>query len=153
MPGAAVSSPGLKFLLTAFAVGAYLFSLCCLLAQLVPGVLLLQLIVSFMPHSLIVGALASLGLAFIRPNLALAGALFVLMSGSPFLLFSKYQAPTGAACEPGGCLTVITANIYERREAMEALSALAGEEQADIVAINEAVSRMTDYAYSRVFPE
>lgn len=145
-------SSRLRFVLSAFALGTYLFSLSCLLAQVFPGILLLQLLVSFLPHGLIAGALASAALAVWRPRVALLGALFVLISGSPFILFSKYQAPKAQNCEPGACLTVITANLYASREAMENLSVIAAQEDADLIAINEAVSRMTNYAYSRVFP-
>lgn len=153
MQAVAVSSSRLRFLISASALGAYLFSLCCLLAQVFPKILLLQLIVSFMPHGLIAGALASAGLAVLRPRVALVGALFVMISGAPFILFSKYQAPDNQVCEPGECLTVITANLYASHEAMENLSAIAAQEDADLIAINEAVSRMTDYAYSQVFPD
>ena len=138
--------------LTFVASGVYGFSLICVLAQVFPDFRTLQLIVSFLPHILVAGVIASLALAFVRPYFAFAGAILVLVSGAPFLLFSKYEEPVSIACAPNECLTVITANIYERREAMTALSALAEREGADLISINEAVSRMTDYSYRRAFP-
>ncbi|MEM9180063.1 MAG: hypothetical protein AAGA89_10145, partial [Pseudomonadota bacterium] len=139
--------------LTLIAAGAYLFSFLCLLAQLVPGIVVLELLVSFLPHSLVIGVIVSLALAIVRPNSALVGAVLVLAAASPFLVFSKYTPPTRTDCPPEACLTVITANIYESRDAMEKLSALAIREDADLISINEAVSRMTDYSYRQTFPE
>lgn len=139
--------------LTLIAAGAYLFSFLCLLAQLVPGIVVLELLVSFLPHSLVLGVIASLALAIVRPGTALAGAILVLAAALPFLIFSKYTSPTRTECAPEVCLTVITANIYESRDAMEKLSALAVREGADLISINEAVSRMTDYSYRQAFPE
>lgn len=147
------SSPLWTLALTAVAAGAYLVSFLCLIAQLAPGIVALELLVSFLPHSLIIGMLASLALAIVRPNSAFMGGALVLAAAMPFLLFSKYEAPTKTECGPGECLTVITANIYERRDAMEQLAVLAIREQADLISINEAVSRMTDYSYRRAFPD
>lgn len=141
------------FALTVIASGAYLLSFLCLVAQIVPGILVLELLISFLPHSLIIGVCASLALAIVRPNTAFLGAVLVIASAAPFLVFSKYESPNGGECLPDKCLTVITANIYERREAMEQLSALAVREDADLISINEAVSRMTDYSYRRAFPD
>lgn len=147
------ASSWLSIALTFVAAGVYGFSLICLLAQLFPEMRTLQLIVSFLPHVLVAGIMVSIGLAFIRPYMAFSGAILILVSGAPFLLFSKYDSPSAAECAPGECLTVITANIYERRDAMTALSALAAKEGADLISINEAVSRMTDYSYRRAFPD
>lgn len=152
MPDILRASPWLSALLTFAASGVYGFSLVCLLAQIFPDIRTLQLVVSFLPHVLVAGVIASLALAFVRPYFAFAGAILVLVSGAPFLLFSKYEAPVAAECAPGECLTVITANILERRDAMMGLSALAEREGADLISINEAVSRMTDYSYRRAFP-
>jgi len=146
------TSPWLSAALTFCAVSVYAFSLLCLLAQIFPNVRTLQLIISFLPHILVTGVIASLALAVIRPYAAFAGAILVLASGAPFLLFSKYEPPARAECAPQECLTVITANIYGRRDAMLTLSALAAEEGADLISINEAVSRMTDYSYLQAFP-
>ncbi len=149
----ALPSSWLECALICFAVAAYAFSICCFLAQIFPNVVFFQLVVSFMPHSLVVGSIASLSLAFVRPKMALLGVVLVFVAGAPFILFSKFQSPSGHACDPGECLTLITANIYERQEAMEALSALAEREGADLIAINEAVRGMTDYSYQRAFPD
>ncbi|MEO1188442.1 MAG: hypothetical protein AAFW60_05155, partial [Pseudomonadota bacterium] len=100
-------------------------SFLCLIAQFIPGIVLLELLVSLLPHSLFIGVLASLALASVRPRIALLGAGLVLGSAMPFLLFSKYQTPTEVECAPNECLTVITANIHGRRDAMEQLSVLA----------------------------
>ncbi len=139
--------------LTLIAASAYFFSFLCLIAQLVPGIVVLELLVSFLPHSLVIGGIASLALAIVRPSTALVGAILVLAAAFPFLIFSKYTSPTRTDCAPEACLTVITANIYESRDAMEKLSALAVREGADLISINEAVSRMTDYSYRQAFPE
>lgn len=147
------SSPGWRMVLTLLAAGAYLFSFLCLIAQLVPGILVSDLLVSFLPHSLLIGVIASLVLAMVRPIAALLGVVLVLGAAIPFLTFSKYASPSRADCALGACLTVITANIYESRDAMKQLSALAIREDADLVSINEAVSRMTDYAYRQAFPD
>lgn len=153
MLNAVRSSPLWTLALTVIAAGAYFLSLLCLLAQWVPGILALELLVSFLPHCLVFGVCASLALAIVRPNTAFLGAVLVIASAAPFLIFSKYESSTRAECLPDECLTVITANIYERREAMEQLSVLAVRENADLISINEAVSRMTDYSYRRAFPD
>lgn len=146
------ASSWLKPGLTLFAIGAFSLSVLNLLAQFIPGVPFLELLVSFVPHTLALGIIAALSLALVRPRAAIAGAVLALASGAPFLLFSKYAAPMQAECGPGGCLTVMTANIYNKRDAMKNLNALAIQEQADIIAINEAVSRMTDSSYRQAFP-
>ena len=138
---------------TIFASGAYFVSFLCLIAQFIPGVVLLELLVSLLPHSLILGVLASLAFASVRPRIALLGAGLVLGSAMPFLLFSKYQTPTEVECAPNECLTVITANIHGRRDAMEQLSVLAIRENADLISINEAVVRLEKYPYRRDLPE
>lgn len=153
MPEANRAHPWLRSALTTIAIGAYGLSFVALLAHVFPSVLIFELFLSFLPHILLIGALGSTGLAFVHPRAAMAGAVFVFVAGAPFIFFSKFEAAPQEPCAENECLTIITANIYSRREAMLNLSAIADREQADLISINEAVSRMTDYSYRQAFPD
>lgn len=138
---------------TALAIGT-LMILCpfAVLAQALPGIAPLEVIVSFLPQILLVSSLAALVLAIQNWRLALLALPILFLTGLPFITFSKYETGTGGPCAESECLTVITANIYGMRSAMPKLNALAERENADLVAINEAASAMTQARYLQIFP-
>lgn len=123
------------------------------LAQALPGIAPLELIVSFLPQILLVSSVAAILLAFQSLRLALLACPLIFLTALPFLTFSKFEAGSKTDCEAEQCLTVITANIYGIRAAMPKLNALAEKEGADLVAINEAVSGLTAEDYLPIFPD
>ena len=124
-----------------------------MIGQAFPGISPVEMTVSFMPQVLLFSAIAVAGLLFHNLRAALLGGAIVLITATPFLFHSKHQASTSATCGPDECLTVITANIYGRPQSMQQLGALAAREGADLVAINEAVSRIDDSDYAAAFPQ
>lgn len=148
---ALLSSQGISTLfLSAFAI--YGLVVLTIPAQVAPELHVLEMITSFLPHILVLGAVATIALGFHDRRIAAIGAALTLIAAAPFLTFSKYETPTGEPCPPNLCLTVITANIYSVPKAMSELSAAASREGADIVAINEAVKFMTGSDYMQAFP-
>lgn len=143
----------LKPLATAYAMVCFLV-LCPLvmLAQFMPGVALLEMAVSFLPQVVLLSGLAIVGLMAFRPRAAAFGGMITAVAALPFMTFSKFHAPQQGACLPGECLTVITANVYARPDAMIALGALAEQERADLVAINETSPVFRAPDFDRHFP-
>lgn len=143
-----------------FKVGATVLSIVTLgilcplamLAQVFPGIVPLELIVSFLPQILLVSVISAAALAVHRLRLAVLALPVIFFAALPFLTFSKFATGTGEACAPGECLTVITANIYGLDAAMPKLNALAEREGADLIAINEAASGLTEADYASFFP-
>lgn len=123
-----------------------------ILAQLIPGMALLEMASSYLPHVILLSALAAAALALLDRRIAIAAALITLLAAWPFLSFSKYQAPQGGPCSPGACLTVITANVFEQSGAMVKLNEIAERENADLIAINEPDRRLAPHAYDGLFP-
>lgn len=146
-------SPVLKPLATVFASACYVV-LCpmVILAQIAPGMPLMEMAVSFLPHIVVLSALSVVALMAFRPRAAATGALITAVAALPFVTFSKYHTPQPGACLPGECLTVITANVFSHPEAMIELAALAEREQADLVAINETAPTFGPQAFSDHFP-
>ena len=122
------------------------------LAQVAPGVLPLEMLISFLPHILLASTIAAATLIFLNQRLLMFALPIIFVTAAPFLLFYKYEAAKGPPCQEGDCLTVITANIYNLPSAMEALFQLAEQENADIVAINEAVPSLSMERYADAFP-
>ncbi|MEO0606755.1 MAG: endonuclease/exonuclease/phosphatase family protein [Pseudomonadota bacterium] len=122
------------------------------LAQAVPGLAPLELIVSFLPQILLVSTISVATLAVQNIRLALLALPILFFTALPFLTLSKFERGSGHVCEAGECLTVITANIYGIHAAMPKLNALAERESADLIAINEAGSGLLAKDYEPVFP-
>jgi len=123
------------------------------LAQLTPGVPLLEMAVSFLPQIILISAVASFGMAFFEPRVSVLTGLITLVAAWPFLSFGKYQTPTQAACNPGECLTVITANVFEKPEAILALGEIVAAEQPDLVALNETALSFRIEQFEATFPD
>ncbi|MEL6860670.1 MAG: endonuclease/exonuclease/phosphatase family protein [Pseudomonadota bacterium] len=123
------------------------------LAQVLPGFAPLEMLISFLPQILLASTIAAATLIYLNKRLLLFALPIIFITATPFMFFSKYEAPSGPPCAPGECLTVITANIYNLPNAMQDLQVLAEREDADIVAINEAVSGMDMDRYEAVFPD
>lgn len=142
-----------KPVLTALAALCFLV-LCPLviLAQVAPGVPLFEMAVSFLPQIFALSIFTALGLAAFRPRSAAAGGVIAAVAAFPFLTFSKFHAPSRIDCPPEACLTVITANVFMQPDAMVQLGALAEQEQADLVAINESSPRFGHQEYDHHFP-
>jgi len=124
-----------------FVLAAICFVILCplvILGQVFPGTPIVEMAVSYLPQVVLLSGLAALGLAAHRPRVAILGGAMTLVAALPFLTFAKYQAPGQSDCAPGACLTVITANVFERSESMSELGKIAQRENADLVAINEA---------------
>lgn len=145
--------PLVKPVLSALAAGCFLV-LCplVLLAQVAPGVALFEMAVSYLPQIFMLSVFAALALATYRPRFAAAGGIIAAVAALPFLTFSKFHAPSRIDCPPQTCLTVITANVFMQREAMVQLGALAEQEQADLVAINETSPRFSAREFDHHFP-
>lgn len=143
----------LKPLATVYAFTCF-FVLCpmVILAQVVSGVSLLEMAVSFLPQVVALSALAIIGLMAFRPRAAAVGGLLTAAAALPFITFSKFHAPQQSACLPGDCLTVITANVFAQPDAMIELGALAEQEQADLVAINETSPVFGERGFEQHFP-
>ncbi|MEO1552718.1 MAG: endonuclease/exonuclease/phosphatase family protein [Pseudomonadota bacterium] len=138
--------------ITAGATVLYGLSALCLLAPFFPLVFLTEMIVSFTPHILVLGFLGSLLLALHKPRAALAGAILVLAAGWPVIGFSKYETASGAACPPGACLTVITVNLRQSEDALNALLEVTEELDLDLIAINEPPIGYESADYAAAFP-
>ena len=123
------------------------------LGQVLPGIAPLEIIVSFLPQILLVSVIAAISLAVQNLRLALLALPIIFFTALPFLTLSKFERGSQAACAPGECLTVITANIYGIHAAMPKLNALAEREGADLIAINEAGSGLTAEDYEPIFPD
>lgn len=146
-------SPILKPILSVLAAGFFLV-LCPLiiLAQSIPGVPLFEMAVSFLPQIILLSGLTVLGLAIYRPRTAALGGVMTIIAALPMLTFSKYDSPSQVACSPDACLTVITANVFMQPDAMARLGALAEQEQADLVAINETSPRFAVQDFEAHYP-
>ena len=137
------------FLLLGFTI--YGGVLLTILAQFIPGLFLLEMVASFLPHILVGGLIVSVFLARYDPKVAGAGAALTLIAALPFVTFSKSVSPSQSACDASECLTVITANIFGRPEAMLNLLKLAADEEADVVAVNEAINLVRYPRYISAF--
>ena len=137
------------FLLLSFTI--YGGVLLTILAQIIPGLFLLEMVASFLPHILVSGLVISALLARYDKKIAAAGAVLTLVAALPFLTFSKSVAPSGEACGPSECLTIITANVLGKSDATLALLDLAAREQADVVAINESINLILEPEYRPAF--
>ncbi|MBO6688383.1 MAG: endonuclease/exonuclease/phosphatase family protein [Henriciella sp.] len=146
-------TPVLKPVATVFAFTCFLV-LCpmVILAQVAPGVPLLEMAVSFLPQIILLSALAIVGLMAFRPRAAAVGGMLTAVAALPFVTFSKFHTPNQIECAPGDCLTVITANVFSQPDAMAALGALAEQEQADLVAINETSPKFYPQDFDEHFP-
>ncbi len=122
------------------------------LAQAIPGISELEMLVSFLPQILLASTIAAATLIYLNKRLLLFALPIIFITATPFMFFSKYEAASGPPCQEGECLTVITANIYGLPSAMGELQIIAEREGADIVAINEAVSGMDMERYADAFP-
>ncbi|MCR9268805.1 MAG: endonuclease/exonuclease/phosphatase family protein [Hyphomonadaceae bacterium] len=129
----------------------YGLGLICLIGQYVWLFPLSEMLLSFLPHIVLLGLLSSIGFMWHSLRLGLAGAAFLLFAGAPYLFFSEYESPTGVACSESECLTVITANTYQSRSAQAELARLAVREAADIVAINEPALAVTEADYRQAY--
>jgi endonuclease/exonuclease/phosphatase (EEP) superfamily protein YafD len=145
--------PFVKPVLMALAAGCFLV-LCPLviLAQVAPEVPLFEMAVSYLPQIFVLSIFTALGLAAFRPRLAAAGGMIAAVAALPFLTFSKFDAPSRIDCPPEACLTVITANVFMQSDAMVQLGALAEQEHADLVAINETAPRFGQRDFDHHFP-
>ena len=137
------------FLLLSFTI--YGGVLLTILAQILPGLFLLEMVASFLPHILVCGLVVSALLARYDKKIAAAGAALTLVAAFPFLTFAKSVSPSGAACGPPECLTIITANVFGRSEATLALLDVSAREQADVVAINESINLILEPDYRPAF--
>lgn len=137
------------FLLFGFTI--YGGVLLTILAQFIPGLFLLEMVASFLPHILVGGLIVSVFLARYDRKIAGAGAALTLFAALPFITFSKSVAPSQSACGASECLTVITANVFGRPEAMLDLLKLAAEEDPDVVAVNEAINLVRYPRYRSAF--
>ena len=137
------------FLLVSFTI--YGGVLLTILAQFIPGLFLLEMVASFLPHILVGGLIVSFFLARYDPKIAGAGAALTLMAALPFVTFSKSVVPSQSECGPSKCLTVITANVFGRPDAMLNLLKLAAEEEADVVGVNEAINLVRYPRYKSAF--
>ena len=137
------------FLLLSFAI--YGGALLTVLAQILPGLFLLEMVASFLPHILVAGLVISTILARYDKKIAAAGAALTLIAALPFVTFSKSVAPSKEACGPSECLTVITANVFGRSEATLALLDVSARERADVVAINESINLILEPEYRPAF--
>ena len=142
-----------RALVSGLIVIAYGLCALCLLAQVFPQNAFFEMALSFLPQILLMAVISTGAMAVFYWKAAIAGALFVLAAAWPVLSFSKYESPTRTTCEPGACLTVITANIHLSLEAMERVSALSEEFEADLIALNEPPIGLTEQAYRTVFNE
>ena len=151
MSGTPRVSPALlnAFLLLSFAI--YGGVTLTILAQVLPGLFLLEMIASFLPHILVFGVIISIVMASYDKKIAAAGAVLTLIAAWPFLTFSKSVTPSGADCDESECLTVITANVFGKSDAMVALLELSAREQADVVAINESINLILEPEYRPAF--
>lgn len=123
-----------------------------MLAQALPGIAPLEIIVSFLPQILLVSTIAAASLAVQNMRLAILALPILLITALPFLTLSKFERGSGQVCAAGDCLTVLTANIYGIHAAMPKLNAIAEREGADLIAINEAGSGLLAEDYQPVFP-
>ncbi|NBC21654.1 MAG: hypothetical protein GVY06_11530 [Alphaproteobacteria bacterium] len=101
------------------------------------------------------GWLAAAGLAGWRGRrLAPGVAAGAAVSLACVLSFRAFDRPTGAGPDdrPAAVLTVITANVYGRPAAIDAVSELARQAKADIVAINEVPRAIGTQELSAAFP-
>ena len=149
-------SPSEIFKPISFVLAAGCFLVLCplvILAQLVPGIPVFEIVVSYLPQIVLLSALTAIGLGFYKPRAATVAGAVTLVAALPFVTFSKFQAPSKAECAPSTCLTVITANVFMRSDAMIELGALAQQEQADLVAINETAPRFSPQDFDTTFPE
>lgn len=121
--------------------------------QVFRGISPVEMTVSFLPQILLISTLSVAGLLLHNVRAAMLGGAIVLITATPFIFHSKHQTPSPASCGPEACLTVITANIYGRPDSMLLLGAIAAREGADLVAINEAVSRIEGSDYRAAFPQ
>lgn len=112
-----------------------------------------ELMASFAPQlavtTLIMAALA----AYYQRKLAIAAAAVAIVTGLPIVSFSKYEAPSRSDCGPEDCLTVITANLWGRQDAMDALGEIAAREGAHILGLNEVPRELVNADFLRTFPE
>ena len=136
----------------AIATVLYGLSALCMLAPFFPLVFLTEMIVSFTPHILVLGLLGSLILALHKPRAALAGEILVQAAGWPVIGFSKYETASGAACPQGTCLTVITVNLRQSEDALNALLEVTEELDLDLIAINEPPNGYEGADYAAAFP-
>ena len=145
--------PIVKRLSSLLAAGCFLI-LCPLviLAQSVPGVPLFEMAVSYLPQIILLSGIAALALAIHKPRAAVLGGVFTVIAALPMLTFSKFHTPSEVDCSPDACLTVITANVFMQPRAMARLGALAEQEQADLVAINETSPKFDGEDFSAHFP-
>ncbi len=123
------------------------------LAQLMPGISVLEMGVSFLPQILFVSLISVIALALYQPRAAVLSGLITVIAALPFVTFSKYQTPSGGPCPPAECLTVITANVFQQKDAMVELGALAQQEQADLIAINETAPGFSQQDFDTTFPD
>ena len=144
-------SPNLlrAFLLLSFAI--YGGVTLTILAQVLPNLFLLEMIASFLPHILVFGVIISIVMAYYDKKIAAAGAILTLIAALPFLTFSKSVTPSHASCNETQCLTVITANVFEKSDAMLALLEISAREQADVIAINESINFIEEPEYRPAF--
>lgn len=122
-----------------------------ILAQVVPELHLLEIIVSLLPQILIMGVLATLALSFHDKRIAMIGAVLTLVASLPFLTLSKFESPTGSTCQPDECLTIMTINIWSESEFLPALSYVVDDYQLDLLAINEATEISANAVYGNYF--
>ena len=137
------------FLLVSFTI--YGGVLLTILAQIIPGLFLLEMVASFLPHILVGGLIVSVLLARYDKKIAAAGAALTLVAALPFISFSKSVEPVGGDCGPPACLTVITANVFGRSDATLALLDVSAREQADVIAINESINLIVEPEYRPAF--
>ncbi|MDJ0920250.1 MAG: endonuclease/exonuclease/phosphatase family protein [Henriciella sp.] len=112
-----------------------------------------ELMASFAPQLAIATLITAALAARFQPKLAIAAAAVGIVAGLPIVSFSKYESPSRSACGPSDCLTVITANLWGRQDAMEALSEIAEREGAQILGLNEVPAEMVNDDFLSTFPD
>lgn len=127
--------------------------LLCILAQFFPNVSLFEMATSFLPLISLASIAVTLALFRYHVRSAMAGLVFVAWIALPFISFSKYAAPSKTTCDPGTCLTVIVANVYQRDAALERLAELSVAHEPDLIAVIEPPSSATPKTYLKRFPD
>lgn len=112
-----------------------------------------ELMASFAPQLAIATLITAALAARIQPKLAIAAAAVGMVGAVPILSFSKYESPSRSECGVDDCLTVITANLWGRHEAMDALGEIAAREGAHILGLNEVPAELVNDDFLKTFPD
>ena len=142
------------FLIRLALLGTAVVAALALLGQLdLPGLAWpLELFTHFSLHIAIVGlVLAGVG-AFRLPRLALGSAVIVAMASMPVIALGKFERPNGSGCQPEACLTVMTANVWTRRDALTTLAERVAVRQPDVLGLNEVPSDLREAELAALFP-